>query len=36
MDSDRIKGGDRIGSVAMVLRKPLQGTLVRVMVKAKI
>ena len=35
MDSDKIKGGDNMGSVAMVLRKPLQGTLVRVMVKAK-
>ena len=31
MDRHRMKGGDRMGSVAMVLRKPLQGTLVRVM-----
>ena len=32
MDRHRMKGGDRMGRVAMVFRKPLQGTFVRVMV----
>ena len=32
MDRESTNGGDRIGSVAIAVRKPLQGTLVRVMV----
>ena len=30
MDRDSTKGGERMGSVAMVLKKPLAGTLTRV------
>ena len=32
MDRDSTKGGERMGSVAMVLKKPLAGTLTRVTV----
>ena len=32
MDRDSTKGGERMGSVAMVFKNPLQGTLTRVTV----